>query len=111
MIEMPSPNEAKVRFTLYSSPRFTVFGDLYSHKRLFLHLDWPHPKMTPSVYKEMVNAVAMMKNAAKKSEIDRLYILVDESLVKFESMLGFKIDNLYMREGQPNMVLMSQETT
>lgn len=107
-IELPKMGEMKIRFDLYESKNFRVFGDLYSNKRLFLHLDWPNPKMTPSIMKEMINAIAMIKNAAKISEFTHIYCLVTEDLVKFETFWGFFPVDVYITEGQPTYVLMSQ---
>lgn len=108
LIKMPKVGESKVRFTLYSSPKFRVFGDLYPGRRLFLHLDWAEPKATPSVIKEMIQAVAKIKIASKATGIEYLNCLVEPVLAKFESILGFQIVNYYI--GDVPLIHMQQRT-
>lgn len=65
--------------------------------------------MTPTIAKEMTKAITLIKNAAKTAGISTLYVLVTDKLVKFESMWGFKVINVYLGP-QGTLVLMSQET-
>lgn len=109
-IKLPTVGEAKVRFTLYTSPKFTVYGDLYSNRRLFLHLDLIEDKMTPSLMKEGINAIASIKEAAKEAGIEYLNVLVPEELVKFENIWGFSVVNVYMADGDFTLVHLMQDT-
>lgn len=113
-INLPKVGDTKLRFTIYKSPRFTVYGDLYSEKRLFLHLKLPIKKMTPSLMKEMISLIARIKTALHNIGYERFYTLVPESLVKFENVFGFHVENAYITqltdEVETTLFLMSQET-
>lgn len=112
LIDLPKPTDQMVRFELYRSDNFRVFGDMYAGKRLFLHLDWAvEPKMTKTLYKELLSALASILNSAKEVSIPCIWCLVPENLVKFESLLGFHPANYYLTEDHlaENTVLMYQE--
>jgi len=108
--KIPKIGESKIRFDLYSCPAFRIFGDLYSDKRLFLHLKFHAPKMTPSIMKEGIKAVAMIKIAAAQDGIKMLDILVPEDLVKFESIFGYEVVNVYVRADESKIIHMAQRT-
>lgn len=111
LIDLPKPGEQMVRFELHRSENLRIFGDMYSGKRLFLHLDWPEPKMTKAAYKEIAGAVATILNSAKQIGMPFVYCLVPEHLVKFESLFGFRVINYFMTDETlgENSVLMYQE--
>jgi hypothetical protein len=109
---LPTKQEKIATFEAYSCPEFEITGVLYEGNRLFLHLDWPALHLTPSVYKKGLLAVAQIKRAAKDNGIPALYVLVPESLTKWEQMFGFHAIEAWSNKnpGGENIILMRQDT-
>lgn len=109
---LPTKQQKLATFEAYSCPEFAITGVLYTGKRLFLHLDWPARHLTPSVYKKGLLAIAQIKKGAAQAGIPALYVLVPESLVKWEQMYGFHAVQVHENKnpGGENIYLMRQET-
>lgn len=109
---LPTKQQKIATFEAYSCPDFTITGVLYEENRLFLHLDWPAKHLTPSVYKEGLMAIAKIRHAAHANGIPALYVLVPESLLKWEQMFGFHAIEVYTNKSSRGemLYLMTQPT-
>lgn len=111
--EMPTLDDLrdKVSFELFSCKEFAIQGVLFPGNKLHVHSDWPQPRrLTPSLLKKALRAIALIRESCKENGIPAFYCLVPVSLEKWEQILGFHtIDEFINHLGGENIVLMKQE--
>lgn len=104
---MPTIEErrTKVKLTAYECPEFTIEAAVFGGKRMHLHLDWPNKHLTPSLYKKGLMAISEIRRRCREEGIEAIYVLVPESLVKWESMFGFEIIEQWTNKLDPSQPL------
>lgn len=94
-------------FSICKFKDYELLGEEYEG-RLFLHILPELTKMTHTLYKDFVLVLEMTKETLSNKGTDKVYVLVPQSLEKFEGMFGFetigrieKNNELYVLMEQP----------
>ena len=99
----------EIRETVYRSRNLHVEGVLRYDGAVYLHIRYLAP-WSPSVYKECLYAMVRIKEEFYNLGVQELFILVEERYLKFETMMGFDIQEVYRNKQGKKFLRMSQST-
>jgi hypothetical protein len=79
-------------FLLYDDTSFSVYGTLLTDGRMFIHWDRARKPVVVSDVKYFRARLGDVTQALSKKGFSSVYILEEESDIRFASLLGFKTD-------------------
>lgn len=112
---LPDLAEKPKRFDVYEIPEFRIRADLFTNGQMFLHLDWPGDKFSPSLLKKGLLAIARIRRAAASNGIPKLYVFVPDWLEHWEQLWGFITIEYYFavnpETGLPTQYALMEQNT